>query len=57
MNNNNNNKKTKKKLTGHVYFRGKITPHTGSKIHDSPSPFCKIHGASHVSFGLKHVTR
>ena len=55
--NNNNKKKNKKKLTGHVHFRGQITPHTGSKIHDSPSPFCKIHGASHGSFGLKHVTR
>ena len=57
MNNNNKKKQKQKKLTGHVYFRGQIMPHTGSKIHDSLSPFCKIHGASHVSFGLKQVTR
>ena len=52
---NNNKKKNKnkqKKLTDHVYFRGQITPHTGSKVHDSPSPFCKINGASHVSLVL-----
>ena len=41
-------KKEKKKVTGHIYLRGQITPRTESKIHDSRSPFCKIHDASHA---------
>ena len=41
-------KKRKKKVTGHIYLTGQITPRTESKIHDSRSPFCKIHDASHA---------
>ena len=46
----------KKKFTGHAYFRGQIM--LSHRIVTSQiTPFCKIHGASHVSFGLSRVTR
>ena len=49
-------KKRKKKFTGHAYFRGQIM--LSHRIVTSQiTPFCKIHGASHVSFGLSRVTR
>ena len=42
-----------KTIMGHIYFRRQITPQAGSYIHESSSPFCKIH-VSHVNFGLNH---
>lgn len=46
----------KQKFTGHAYFRGQII--LSHRIVTSQiTPFCKIHGASHVSFGLSRVTR